>query len=304
MQFEIDGARSEVTVEMAGAGRAEGPSHSAREGPRAGLGPGSIPADANPADNDFWFVFEQPARPATIVVADDAAGRAAAAAGGVDFARSGRSVHGRSGRARSVGGGRVGPGRAASVAGPAARTRRGQAGASVHRARRAGDLLSAAKCPVTSSCSASLDIVDGQKAGRPRSRAGGAIRICSPTRERRRCPSAACKIRRYCGLAGELTPLAAFAAAPPCWRGSRPDAGAVYFCADHARAGRFVAGHERRRASTSSCSALWPPARALGKHAAARRPASRRETILPFGSALAGSRGALSTEYPVSSRRL
>ena len=36
-----------------------------------GWGRVSIPADANPADNDFWFVFEQPAPRRTIIVVED-----------------------------------------------------------------------------------------------------------------------------------------------------------------------------------------------------------------------------------------
>ena len=54
MQFEIDGARSEVTVEMTG------PTFELKDHriplerrPERGWGKVSIPADANPADNDF-----------------------------------------------------------------------------------------------------------------------------------------------------------------------------------------------------------------------------------------------------------
>ena len=36
-----------------------------------GWGRVSIPADANPADNDYWFVYEKPAPRRTIIVADD-----------------------------------------------------------------------------------------------------------------------------------------------------------------------------------------------------------------------------------------
>jgi hypothetical protein len=72
VQFEIDGARSEVTVELVGR-ESELKDHRipldrSRE---RGWGRISIPADANPADNDFWFVFEQPAARRAIIVADD-----------------------------------------------------------------------------------------------------------------------------------------------------------------------------------------------------------------------------------------
>jgi hypothetical protein len=72
VQFEIDGARSELTVEMAGA-QYELKSYRIAVGNERtrGWGRVSIPADANPADNDFYFVFdEQPPR-RTIIIADD-----------------------------------------------------------------------------------------------------------------------------------------------------------------------------------------------------------------------------------------
>jgi hypothetical protein len=77
IHFEIDGARSEVTVELTGA-QAELKDHRIplEKGRERGWGRVSIPADANPADNDFWFVFEQPApRRAVVVVEDPPAAR-------------------------------------------------------------------------------------------------------------------------------------------------------------------------------------------------------------------------------------
>ena len=73
ISFEIEGARSEVTVEMSGS-RFELKDHRIpieRQKDR-GWGKVSIPADANSADNDFYFVFDQPAVRQTIIVADDA----------------------------------------------------------------------------------------------------------------------------------------------------------------------------------------------------------------------------------------
>jgi len=78
VQFEIDGARSEATVELA-AGAAELKDYRIplEKGRDRGWGRVSIPADSNPADDDFWFVFEQPApRRAIVVVEDPAAARA------------------------------------------------------------------------------------------------------------------------------------------------------------------------------------------------------------------------------------
>ena len=73
VEFEIDGARSQVMVEINGS-KAELKDHKlpierTRE---RGWGKVSIPADANIADNDFWFTFDQPAPRLTVVVAEDA----------------------------------------------------------------------------------------------------------------------------------------------------------------------------------------------------------------------------------------
>jgi hypothetical protein len=73
VQFEIDGARSEVTVELVGRESDLKDHRIPLERSRdRGWGRVSIPADANLADNDFWFVFEQPAARKAIIVADDA----------------------------------------------------------------------------------------------------------------------------------------------------------------------------------------------------------------------------------------
>ena len=72
VQFEVDGARSEVTVEMGG------PQHELKDhviplgqGHVRGWGRVSIPADANPADNDFWFVYDEPAARRALIVAEE-----------------------------------------------------------------------------------------------------------------------------------------------------------------------------------------------------------------------------------------
>ncbi len=72
LQFEIDGARSELSVDMAGA------EYDLKDHPiplaanqKRGWGHVSIPADLNPADNDFYFVYDEPPPRQTIIVADD-----------------------------------------------------------------------------------------------------------------------------------------------------------------------------------------------------------------------------------------
>ncbi len=74
VHFEIDGARSEVAVDLVGP-EAELKDHRIplEKGKERGWGRVTIPADSNPADNDFWFVFEPPVARKTIVVAEDAA---------------------------------------------------------------------------------------------------------------------------------------------------------------------------------------------------------------------------------------
>jgi hypothetical protein len=75
VHFEIDGARSELTVEMSGS-RYDLKDHRIplERGHERGWGRVSIPADANSADNDFWFAYDQPAPRRAVVVAEDAAG--------------------------------------------------------------------------------------------------------------------------------------------------------------------------------------------------------------------------------------
>jgi hypothetical protein len=72
LRFEIEGARSEVTVEMAG------PNYRLKDyriplpaTQKRGWGRVSIPADVNPGNDDFYFVFDQPPPRKTIIVADD-----------------------------------------------------------------------------------------------------------------------------------------------------------------------------------------------------------------------------------------
>jgi hypothetical protein len=72
VQFEIEGARSELTVEMAGP-QYDLKDHrlSLERGRERGWGKVSIPADANPADNDFWFTFDQPVPRRSVIVTED-----------------------------------------------------------------------------------------------------------------------------------------------------------------------------------------------------------------------------------------
>jgi Aerotolerance regulator N-terminal len=72
VQFEIEGAHSELTIEM------DGPIYELKDHRipiertrERGWGRVSIPADANPADNNFYFVFDRPQPRRTLVVSSD-----------------------------------------------------------------------------------------------------------------------------------------------------------------------------------------------------------------------------------------
>lgn len=72
VQFEIDGARSELTIKTSELVYElidhRIPIERSKE---RGWGRVSIPADANPADNDFFFVFDRPQLRRTLIVSED-----------------------------------------------------------------------------------------------------------------------------------------------------------------------------------------------------------------------------------------
>ncbi|HEY1785392.1 MAG TPA: BatA domain-containing protein, partial [Pirellulales bacterium] len=72
VHFDVEGARSTVTVELVGQS-VELKDHriSIDRERKRGWGKVSIPADANPADDDFYFVFDQPPPRQTTIVADE-----------------------------------------------------------------------------------------------------------------------------------------------------------------------------------------------------------------------------------------
>lgn len=72
VQFEIEGARSVATVELSGT-YVDFKDHRIpiEKSRQRGWGRVSIPADANPADDDFYFAFDNPPPRRTVVVAED-----------------------------------------------------------------------------------------------------------------------------------------------------------------------------------------------------------------------------------------
>ena len=144
LQFEIDGARSELTVDM------EGPEFELKNHPiplatdqKRGWGRVSIPADENPADNEFYFVYDEPPPRHTMLVAEDPqavrAQQLAAEIAAIRRSRASREVVDPADLARR----RVGECGAPALAGAAARRRCRGTGALVRRSRRRGDFLSA-----------------------------------------------------------------------------------------------------------------------------------------------------------------
>src|SRR5690606_7955235 len=70
--FEIEGARSELTVDLVGAETVIKDHSIPLESDRVrGWGRVTIPADRSPADDVFYFVFDEPPPRRTILVADD-----------------------------------------------------------------------------------------------------------------------------------------------------------------------------------------------------------------------------------------
>lgn len=72
VQFEIEGARSTLPVEMNGE-TTELKDHRIplEKTHERGWGKVSIPADANPADDDFYFAFDNPPPRRTVIIADE-----------------------------------------------------------------------------------------------------------------------------------------------------------------------------------------------------------------------------------------
>ncbi len=75
IHFEIDGARSEHSIEVFGR-VTEIQDHRIplEKTQERGWGKISIPADANPADNEFYFAYDKPAPRQTLIVSDGSAG--------------------------------------------------------------------------------------------------------------------------------------------------------------------------------------------------------------------------------------
>ncbi len=169
VQFDIEGARSVVNVEMAG------PAHELKNyriplerTRKRGWGHVSIPSDVNPADDDFYFTFDRPAA--------RGGGRrrgcpegAPVAPGRGDLARSGREMQRGDHRARGrrlISLGASGPG---SVGSSVAGGNPCRACESVPRSWRADDFFPAARAGQGGVLGRVVDILE-RRAGRERGR--------------------------------------------------------------------------------------------------------------------------------------
>ncbi len=75
VQFEIEGARSQATLELEGtASELKDHAIPLEKGRDRGWGRVAIPADSNPADNEYYFTFEKAPTRRTVVVSDDPVG--------------------------------------------------------------------------------------------------------------------------------------------------------------------------------------------------------------------------------------
>jgi hypothetical protein len=238
VRFEIDGARSEVTVEMASAqAELKDQRIPLEKGRDRGWGRVSIPADANPADNDFWFVFEQPAPRRTIIVADDPqSARPLVLAASIAPDRSIKCT-------AEV----IGPDQLASIdwEGVAlllwqAALPEGDAAKEVRSfVDRGGDaIFFPPRGPGTGEFGGVrwTSWVDA-KSEIPIESWRGDQDLLAHTQSGAPLPVGQLQIRKYCGLSGEVTPLATLKGGAALLGRMATDRGAVYFCATTAAVG-------------------------------------------------------------------
>ena len=274
------------------------------KGHERGWGRVSIPADANPADNDFWFVFDQPAPRRAIVVAEDPqAARplqlAASIAPDPDAARA-RPRWSPPSQLAGVDWDTV----VARCSGRPRCRRATRPTRSRPSSSAAGGRSSSRRAaPATPSSSASAGRPGRASRGRDRpSRAGGAIRTCSPHTQ----SGAPLPVGQLCRSAGTAGSAGEFDAAGDACKGARrslaraaTNRGGAYFCATTPAAGRLVAGDRRRRALRAGAAGAGRRRRGPGNDPAARGRRAAPATTRPAGSGSPAVDEAISTEYPL-----
>lgn len=297
VQFEIEGARSQVTVEMTGSTHEikdhRIPIERTRE---RGWGKVSIPADANPGDNEFYFVFDRPQPRKTVVVGDDARAVAAtqlAAAISPDPAIVCS--------AESIGPEKIGgvdwdgvallvwqaplPDASAAQTVEAFVNRGGQV------------LFLPPRVPgETTFLGARWQTWTEEKAESPIETWRGDQDVLANTQSGAALPVGQLQIRRICGLSGELTPLATLKGGKPLLARAPTSRGGVYFCAttpdprDSSLAVNGVVLYVLvQRALAAGASVLGQTRQLTAGEASLEQPATWRQ--------IAGPPDAISTEF-------
>jgi hypothetical protein len=297
LQFELEGARSELTVEM------DGPTFELKDyripierTRERGWGKVSIPADANPADNEFFFVFGRPQPPRTLIVMSEPQSIAA--------------MH-----------------LAASISPDPAITSSADVIGLKQLASAEWDkialLIWQAPLPEGESAQAVRRFIDGggqviflpprtpgdqefmsvrwqswaaQKSDTPIETWRGDQDLLANTQSGAALPVGHLQIRRFCGLAGELTPLASLKGGGTLLARLPTNRGGVYFCAttadpaDSSLAANGVVLYVLvQRALAAGGAALGQFRQLVAGDTANERPAEWRQ--------LAGRLDAVSTEY-------
>jgi hypothetical protein len=238
VQFAIDGARSEVAVEMVGS-ESELLDHRIplEKGKTRGWGRVSIPADANLSDNDFYFAFEEQAVRKTVVVTDDPqADRPLSLAASISPVPSLRDS------AEFVA-----PAQVAGIDWDSislliwhAPLPEAEAARSVQSfiERGGSALFFAPRAPAqTAFLGVRWTAWTEQKSEVPIDTWRGDQDLLANTQSGAPLPVGELQVRRYCGLSGELTPLATLSGGVPLLGRATTDRGAAYFCATTAAAG-------------------------------------------------------------------
>jgi hypothetical protein len=298
VQFDIEGARSELTVEM------NGPTYELKDHRipiertrERGWGKVSIPADANPADNEYYFVFDQPRPRKALLVSDDPASVAAlelAAATSPDPAiRCSAEVSKRDKLAAT-------DWDSLSLLCWHAPLPEGDAARAVEASvQRGGQVVF---LPPRAPGEAEFMGVRWQSW--TADQAGNAIEtwrgdqdLLANTQSGAALPVGQLQVQRFCGLAGELTPLVSLKGGKPLFARLPTSRGGVYFCAtmpvpgDSSLASNGVVLYVFVQRALAAGAAVLGQTRQLVAGEAASDQATAWQQ-------LAGAPDALSTDYP------
>jgi hypothetical protein len=297
IQFDIEGARSQLTVEMAGP-QFELQDHRIPidRSRQRGWGKVSIPADSNPADNDYYFVFDEAPVRRTIIVTDDAA-----AARPLELAAAIVPDPALRAAVETVAREQVGSVEWESVAFVFwhAPLPTGDATTTVRSfVDRGGQVLFLPARTVTSDEFMGVRWTDWleENADVAVETWRGDQDILANTQSGAALPVGQLQVRRYCGLAGELTPLASLKGGAPLVARLPTPHGGVYFCAttpatgdSSLAAGGVVWYVMIQRAIAAGVAVLGNTRQLVAGEATAEQPATWQQQ--------AGPAEAISTDY-------